>query len=94
MVKAAALPLGLVERISVDSMEFRLRRGDEIIFVSDGITEAARDREGDLEWLKEEILEIRSTDPQTMADLLLNRAIARRGVREKDDMTVLVAAVS
>lgn len=86
--------MGLVERISVNSVEFRVRRGDSIIIVSDGITDAGAEGSENLEWLESAIRGIRSKDPQTMADLILNRAVERRGVREKDDMTVMVASVS
>lgn len=94
VIKVAALPMGLVERISVNSVEFRVRRGDSIIIVSDGITDAGAEGSENLEWLESAIRGIRSKDPQTMADLILNRAVERRGVREKDDMTVMVASVS
>ena len=60
--------------------------------VSDGITEAERGSEG-LEWVRNAILEIRSKDPQTIADLLINKAVQKYGLREKDDMTVIVAIV-
>lgn len=126
-IKAASLPLGMVEKISVDSIEVNLRRGDQIIIVSDGITEADRGRafsarremeeEAELsatgtegvsavdvncstsvldnreDWLKESITQIKSTDPQTIADLILNKAVERCGLREKDDMTVIIATV-
>lgn len=94
VIKVAALPMGLVERISVNSVEFRVRRGDSIIIVSDGITDAGAEGSENLEWLESAIRGIRSKDPQTMADLILNRAVERRGIREKDDMTVMVASVS
>lgn len=151
-IKAASLPLGMVEKITVDSIEVNLRKGDQIIIVSDGITEAGRGRalaarrnmtvqaqgalsatgtedaaaldveqgtfgnkpaggrmresktagsrmsskstNGDREdWLCEAITQIKSTDPQTVADLILNQAVERCGLREKDDMTVIIAAV-
>jgi stage II sporulation protein E len=91
-VKMAALPLGIIERVPVESISVQLRKGDVLVVVSDGITEAERGSEG-LEWVRNAILEIRSKDPQTMADLLINRAVQKYGLREKDDMTVIVAVV-
>lgn len=91
-IKVSALPMGIIERIPVESISLQLRRGDQIIIVSDGIADADRGEDG-LEWVKESISEIRSKDPQTMADLILNKAIQRYGLREKDDMTVISAIV-
>ena len=91
-IKMSALPLGIIEKVPVESISLQLRKGDELIIVSDGITEAERGSDG-LEWVKNAILEIRSKDPQTMADLIINRAVQKYGLREKDDMTVIVALV-
>ena len=68
--------------------------------VSDGISEAGAKsaaEEGerpDNSWIEEALMEIKSTDPQTVADLLLSRAIDRYGEGEKDDMSILAFAVS
>ncbi|NLM07535.1 MAG: SpoIIE family protein phosphatase, partial [Clostridiales Family XIII bacterium] len=92
IVKMSALPLGIIERIPVESIAIQLKKGDVLVMVSDGITEAERGSEG-LEWVRNAILEIRSKDPQTIADLLINKAVQKYGLREKDDMTVIVAIV-
>lgn len=91
-IKVPALPMGIINRISVESLSFQLRRGDQIIIASDGIEDAERE-ENKSDWLKTAIEEIRSKDPQTMADLIINKAVQRYGLREKDDMTVIVAVV-
>jgi stage II sporulation protein E len=91
-IKVSALPMGIIERIPVESISFTLRKGDQLIIVSDGITEADRSSEGSA-WLETAIGEIRSKDPQTIADLIINRAVQNYGLKEKDDMTVIAAAV-
>lgn len=61
-----------------------------------GINLDKKESEADIheDWLKETIAEIKSTDPQTVADLILNRAVERCGLKEKDDMTVITAYIS
>ncbi|MEG1584751.1 MAG: SpoIIE family protein phosphatase, partial [Anaerovorax sp.] len=92
-IKVAALPIGLVNRITVDSINIKARRGDEIIIVSDGITDADR---GDkhMDWLVDTITNIKSKDPQTMSDLIINKAVECYGLKEKDDMTVITALIN
>lgn len=92
-IKVSALPIGIVDSIRINHIELQARRGDEIIIVSDGITEADR-TDGDMEWIRETIANIRSRDPQTMSDLIINKAVERYGLKEKDDMTVITAVVS
>ena len=92
-IKVSALPMGIVDSIKVSNIEIQARRGDEIIIVSDGITEADRSDE-QMKWIKETILNIRSKDPQTMSDLIINKAVERYGLKEKDDMTVITAIIN
>lgn len=91
-IKIAALPIGIVNRITVDSIEIKARKGDQIVIVSDGITDADR---GDkqMDWLVDTISNIKSKDPQTMSDLIINKAVERYGLKEKDDMTVITAVI-
>jgi stage II sporulation protein E len=81
-----------VDGLKINHLELQARRGDEIIIVSDGITEAGRSG-ADVEWLREIIENIRSRDPQTMADLIIHKAVERCGLDERDDMTVITAIV-
>ena len=92
-IKVSALPMGIVDSIRISHIELQARRGDEIIIVSDGITEADRS-DGQMEWIKETIGNIRSRDPQTMSDLIINKAVERYGLKEKDDMTVITAIIN
>ncbi|MBN7774382.1 SpoIIE family protein phosphatase [Clostridium aminobutyricum] len=91
-VKMAALPLGIVDGLHIDFINVRLRPGDQIIMVSDGICDANRE---DLEmtWIQEAIRVIKSKDPQTISDLIVNKAVESYGIREKDDMTVITAVI-
>ncbi|QOX65373.1 SpoIIE family protein phosphatase [Anoxybacterium hadale] len=92
-VKVSALPMGIVDSIRINHIEFQARKGDEIIIVSDGITEADRN-DGQMDWIRETISAIRSKDPQTMSDLIINKAVERYGIKEKDDMTVITAIIN
>lgn len=91
-IKVSALPMGIVDSIRISHVELQTRKGDEIIIVSDGITEADRN-DGQMDWIRETISNIRSKDPQTMSDLIINKAVERYGIKEKDDMTVITAIV-
>lgn len=99
-IKRRSLPMGIVEKAKAENVVRRLRPSDMVIMVSDGISEAGAKsaaEEGerpDNSWIEEALMEIKSTDPQTVADLLLSRAIDRYGEGEKDDMSILAFAVS
>lgn len=91
-VKMAALPMGIVDGLHIDFINVRLRPGDQIIMISDGVSDANR-TDLEMEWLKDAIRNIKSKDPQTISDLVMNRAVEAYGIREKDDMTIITAVL-
>ncbi|MDD2217545.1 MAG: SpoIIE family protein phosphatase [Eubacteriales bacterium] len=91
-IKMAALPMGIIDDLRIDFVTVKLRPSDQIIMVSDGVTDSmkqSRDGEASTGWLTSAIASINSKDPQTMADLIVNRAVENYGLREKDDLTVI-----
>ena len=91
-LRTSALPMGIVDGLSLDFINVRLHPGDRLIMVSDGIADSLKGDAGG-SWLSDTIANIRSQDPQTMADLIMNRAVENYGIKEKDDLTVLTFKV-
>jgi serine/threonine protein phosphatase PrpC len=60
--------------------------------VSDGVTDCDR-KDPACSWLRERLLEIGSRDPETVAELVVNKAAEKYGIRERDDLTVMTAAI-
>lgn len=92
MLTVSAMPLGIVDGLKMDCVTACLSPGDEVIMISDGVTDCRRE-DLSMEWLRETIMEIHSKDPQTMCDLIINRAVEYYGAREKDDLTVMALRV-
>ncbi|UFJ40553.1 stage II sporulation protein E [Brevibacillus humidisoli] len=92
-VTANNLPAGILEEIEVDVVTRRLRPGDLLIMMSDGIYEAPRQIENRQLWMKRLISELETDDPQEVADLLLERVIRYHCGEILDDMTVLAARI-
>ena len=90
VIASKSLPMGIINEIKVDTVKKRLKPGDIIIMVTDGITEPAGKNN------EEQLLEILTTtdlkDPQDIADHILNNVKGRVN-NIKDDMTVLVAKI-
>ena len=86
-VKLSAVPLGIVNGLKVRYVETTLKKDDWIIMMSDGVSD------GGLHKIKETAADVRSADPQTMSDLIMNRAADSYIGRERDDLTVMVARI-
>lgn len=92
IIKKPALPVGVTSHIQLEYLDLKLCRGDVLVMVSDGVTDCDRnDRE--CQWLIERMTEIGSSDPGVIAELIINKAIEKYGIKERDDLTVLVAVV-
>ncbi len=93
IIRSASLPIGILNNIEVDCIQKSLTHDDVVVMVTDGILDAGREEGGSDEWVLDTLQLVMTTDPQNIADLLLNKAIARNGGAVADDMTVLVVAL-
>jgi len=83
--------MGILNDVDVDITKKRLRGGDMVIMVTDGITDIW-DSEPDRESFLVRILkEHRSINPQDTADYILKKCQEHIDGEVKDDMTIMVA---
>jgi stage II sporulation protein E len=92
-VEAGNLPIGMIQEVDVDVVSEQLKAGDLLILMSDGIYEAPQHVENTDIWLKRMIREMKTSDPQQVADLLMEKMIRECNGEIHDDMTVLVAKI-
>lgn len=92
-ISANNLPIGIIDDIDVDIVSQQLKPGDLLIMMTDGIYEAARTVENKTLWMKRKISELKTNDPQEVADCLLELVIRHHYGEIHDDMTVMVARV-
>jgi len=87
IVEGGALPIGALDNISPVTYKTTISTKDIIVMVTDGITDAFQTQEN----LEEFVMHLASTNPQTLAETILNEALRLNEMSAKDDMTVLVA---
>ena len=89
-VKSNTLPFGILDDVDYSSEKLKLKHGDIIISISDGVLDIDKNNIGSYYWLLE-YLEYADTNPAALANDILEKAIALSGGKVKDDMTVLVS---
>lgn len=92
MLKRQALPAGITSGLDLEYIDIKLKRGDLLIMVSDGVTDCDR-KDFNCNWLRSRLLEMGSRDPETIAELIVNKAAEKYGIHERDDLTVMTAAI-
>jgi stage II sporulation protein E len=80
-----------MDEITPKVAEKTLGPGDMVIMVTDGVVDAFSDKQNGEEELRKMLLEIKTTNPQEMAERILKKAKGQTNVR--DDMTVLVGSI-
>lgn len=92
-IAASNLPIGIIEEFDVDIVSEQLKTGDLLVMMSDGIFDGPKHVENTDIWLKRKLREMKTNEPQEIADLLLEEVIRTRSGEIRDDMTVLVAKI-
>ncbi len=92
-IQASNLPMGILQEFEVDVVSEQMKAGDLLIMMSDGVFEGPKHVENYDLWMKRKILELKTEDPQEIADLILEEVIRSRSGIINDDMTVTVAKI-
>lgn len=88
-VESGALPLGIVQDAPPAVNKTVLSAGDFVFLCTDGITDSFESNEKLMEFINN----LKPTNPQTLAELVVEKAIENSGGSAGDDMTVLVAKI-
>lgn len=91
-LKRPAPPVGILDGVKLEYIDVKLKKGELLVMVSDGVTDCDR-QDPECRWLRQRLSEIGSRDPETVAELIVNKAAEKYGIRERDDLTVMVAAL-
>ncbi|WP_058486503.1 stage II sporulation protein E [Defluviitalea phaphyphila] len=93
IIGSSSLPVGLLNNVDLDITKRKLKDGDIIIMVTDGIIDSKKDIVEKEKWFKNIIKGIETIQPQYIADYILNTAKENEGQEISDDMTVLVCRI-
>ena len=85
--------MGIIQEFDVEVVSEQLKPGDTLIMMSDGILEAPRHVENKDAWIKRLIQELTTSDPQEVADVILEKVIRSGKGAIEDDMTIVVSQV-
>lgn len=87
LIEGGALPIGALDSINPSIYQTVISTKDIVIMATDGITDAFETTEN----LEDFVSHLVSTNPQVLAETILNQAVYLNNNSAKDDMTVLVA---
>ena len=92
MVRSTSLPIGVMQNVDCEHTQKKLRSGDFIVMVSDGVLDALPSGKAE-EIMGEWILQSQTMNAKELASELLDCVLAQRSHRAEDDMTILVGSI-
>jgi len=92
IIKTVSLPAGILSNMEIELIHKQLRDGDMVIQISDGVIDVFESEAANKEKMFCKFVEeIKSINPQAVADAILDEAYKNSGGKPSDDMTVIVA---
>lgn len=88
MVISNSLPIGIMDNIDMVSETRTLLPRDMLVMLSDGVLEVSRQNAGE-QWVTDMLKAYNGSDPQELAEIIINRALGMAKGRPADDMTVI-----
>ncbi len=92
IVTSNSLPIGILNDVDIAAKRSSLNPRDLIVMVSDGVLEIFRDADTSL-WVADFLTNLNESDPQLVAEMILNKALSLCGGRPSDDMTVVCSYI-
>lgn len=91
-IRSTTMPMGAATSVDMETTSRKLYDGDFIIMVSDGIVEAIEEEDKE-KYISRLLMDIKTANPQEMAQELLHSILDNTGETNQDDMLVMVAGV-
>lgn len=93
VIKSKTLPIGVLDKPDVEVTEKKIKNGDIIVMLSDGLLDYDNASAGKEDWVTEFLKKTNNNNPKELCEQLIKTSIELGGNKAKDDMTVIVSKV-
>jgi stage II sporulation protein E len=93
VVKSKTLPIGVLDKVDVEVINKKVKHGDIIVMISDGLSDCTADSESGIDWIAEYLENNSGNNPSEMVEEIMEIAKNLCKGKAKDDMTVIVSKV-
>jgi stage II sporulation protein E len=85
-ITSSSLPIGILNEVECSLDTKNLLPRDLVVMVTDGVLDAGR---SETEWVSRLLADLDETDPQLVAETVINQAVTQAQGKPHDDLTVI-----
>ena len=93
IIRTGTLPAGILSKIDLELVKNKLKEGDFVVMVTDGVLDCNKDILDKEKWLSDMIMDIKTRNPQRLAEEILRGCLEANGGFAPDDMTIISARI-
>lgn len=92
-ITCKSLPIGVIDKVDLDVVSRKVKNGDIIVMLSDGILDYDNENTGKTDWIVDYLKDSNINSPRELVEGIVARAKELCGGKPKDDMTAIVCKV-
>jgi len=93
VISSKTLPIGVLDKPDIDITRKKIKNGDFIIMLSDGVLDYENEEAGKVDWIVEFLKNSKCNDAKELCEGIIKKAKELSGNKVKDDMTVVVEKI-
>lgn len=93
IIKSRSLPIGILDEADIEIHSKKVKSGDIIVMLTDGIIDCDEESSGKVDWILDYLCRNDNGNPEELSKGLLNEAKKIGRNKVKDDMTVMVSKI-
>ena len=93
IIKSRSLPIGILDEADIEIHSKRVKNGDLIVMLTDGIIDCDEEASGKVDWILDYLCRNDNGNPDELAKGIVNEAKTIGKNKVKDDMTVMVSRI-
>lgn len=93
VIKSNTLPMGVLDKVDIDTVSSNVKNGDMIVTLSDGVLDYNNEVVGKEDWLVDFLEKVSANTPKELAEQIIDKAKELSKDKIKDDMTVVVSKI-
>lgn len=91
-IKSKSMPIGACSNLDMETTTKKLYDGDFVVMMSDGLLDSIKVEDKD-DYMSKILMEIKSTNPTEMANIIMEKVAKDKNFEARDDMMVMVTGI-